>query len=124
MSARVLGARRVTAGQTLTWRVVIRNAGRVTARKVVLADRLPRGFVLLSSTPRATFTAGTLRFTVPALRPGRSAVVRITMQVPRAGTGTRTGVATVKSSCGGIESARTPVTVLRVPTQITPAVTG
>jgi uncharacterized repeat protein (TIGR01451 family) len=124
LMARVVGPRRVAAGQRLTWRVQIRNAGRVIARRVVLADRLPIGFALVSSTPKATFSAGTLRFAVPTLRPGRSAVVAMTMQVPRAAAGNRAGVATLKASCGGIESARTPVTVFRVPAQIIPAVTG
>src|SRR5207244_2394835 len=57
LMARVVGARQVAAGQRLTWRVRIRNAGRVTARRVILADRLPIGFALLSSTPKATFAA-------------------------------------------------------------------
>jgi uncharacterized repeat protein (TIGR01451 family) len=124
LMAQVVGPRRVAAGQRLTWRVQIRNAGRVIARRVVLSDRLPLGFSLLSSTPKATFAAGTLRFTVPALRPGRTAVVTMTMLVPRSAAGHRAGVATLKSACGGIESARTPVTVLKVPAQIIPAVTG
>src|SRR5207245_1457730 len=123
MTTRVVGARKVAAGQRLTWRVVIRNAGRVMARRGGVSDRPPIGFALLSSTPKATFAAGTLRFTVPTLRPGQTAVVTMTMQVPRSATGHRAGVATLKSSCGGIESARTPITVLRVPAQITPAVT-
>jgi uncharacterized repeat protein (TIGR01451 family) len=122
--ARVQGPRRVSAGARVTWRIVVRNAGHVTARHVVVNDRLPLGFVLLASTPRATFSRGVLRLAVPTLRPGRSAVVSLTMQVPRRASGQRAGVATMRSSCGGIETARTPVTVLRVPTQITPAVTG
>jgi uncharacterized repeat protein (TIGR01451 family) len=124
LSARVIGARRVAAGQRLTWRIQIRNSGRVIARRVVLSDRLPNGFALVSSTPRATFAGGTLRFSVPSLRPGRSAVVSLTMQVPRAATGSRVGTATLRAACGGIESARTPVTVFRIPARILPAVTG
>jgi uncharacterized repeat protein (TIGR01451 family) len=121
---RIAGPRRVVAGRQLTFRISVRNVGPGLARSVVLRDRIPTGFSLLRSTPRAGFASGVARFNLPNLRPGQTATVRLTMHASRGIAGHRLQQARIVSGCGGSESARAPITVSAVRGVIAPAVTG
>jgi uncharacterized repeat protein (TIGR01451 family) len=121
---RIVGPRRIAAGQQLTWRVSVRNVGARLARSVVLTHRIPSGFSLLRSSPRASFVSGVARFRMPNLRPGQTATVRLTMHASRGIAGRRLQQARIASSCGGREAAVAPVTVSAVAGVIRPAVTG
>ncbi|MDX6647311.1 MAG: hypothetical protein QOK40_3038 [Miltoncostaeaceae bacterium] len=124
LSARIVGPRRVTAGQQVTWRITVRNVGRTLARSVRLTDRIPSGFSLVRSTPRAGFLAGVARFSLPDLRPGHAATVRLTMHASRDTVGQRLQRARVAGACEATESAVAPVTVSAVAGAVSPAVTG
>jgi uncharacterized repeat protein (TIGR01451 family) len=124
LAARIVGPRRIVAGQQLTFRISVRNTGATLARSVVLRDRIPSGFSLLRSTPRASFVSGVASFRLPNLRPGQTATVRLTMHASRGIAGRRLQQARIVSGCGGSESAVAPVTVSAVAGVVTPAVTG
>jgi uncharacterized repeat protein (TIGR01451 family) len=124
LSARIVGPRRVVAGQQVTWRISVRNVGRTAARSVRLTDRIPSGFSLVRSSPRASFVAGVARFRLPDLRPGRTVTVRLTMHASRDASGRHLQRANVAGACEATESAVAPVTVNAVAGALTPAVTG
>jgi uncharacterized repeat protein (TIGR01451 family) len=122
--ARIVGPRSVVAGHQVTWRISVRNLGSQLARSVVLNNRIPSGFSLLRSSPRAGFGSGIARVRLPNLRPGQTATVRLTLHASRDIVGRRLQHARVVTGCGGTEAAVAPITVNAVAGAITPAVTG
>jgi uncharacterized repeat protein (TIGR01451 family) len=122
--ARIVGPKTMVAGQKGTWRISVRNVGSHLARSVVLTERIPSGFSLLRSTPRAIFGSGVARFRLANLRPGQTATLRLTMHASRGIAGRRLQQARIATGCGGTEAAVAPVTVRTVARVIHPAVTG
>jgi uncharacterized repeat protein (TIGR01451 family) len=124
LTARIAGPRRIIAGQRVTWRITVRNVGRPLATSVVLTNRIPSGFSMVGSLPRARFVSGVARVRLPNLARGESATVRLTMQASRGIAGQRQQQVRVASGCNATEAARAPITVTAVAGAITPAVTG
>ncbi|MDX6646266.1 MAG: hypothetical protein QOK40_1993 [Miltoncostaeaceae bacterium] len=122
--ARILGPRTVVAGSQVTWRISVRNVGAALARSVVLSNRLPDGFSLVRSSPRARFGSGVATFRLPNLRSGQTATVRLTMHASRGVSGRRLQQARIVTGCGGREAAVAPIRVSAVAGAINPAVTG
>jgi len=124
LATRISGPRTVAAGGEAAWRITVRNRGRLAATDVALTYRLPAGFSLARSSPRAVMGSGVLRFGLHALRPGGAAAIRLTLHAGRGLTGRRVQQAQVLSSCGASQMARASITVTAVVARVAPAVTG
>ncbi len=59
--------------------VIVKNVGRIAAEDVTVIDRVPRGTMLISTTPTATAAEGTLLWQIARLEPGQEA--RFTVEV-------------------------------------------
>ncbi|MER7515627.1 hypothetical protein [Streptomyces sp. NPDC126499] len=76
----------VTVGQTVTYRVTVRNAGPSTATGVVVGDRLPEGLAFLSADASpGSYDPGTGRWTVGQLAAGTGATLVLRAKATRPG---------------------------------------
>lgn len=88
----------VSAGQTLTYNLAVRNAGPSDASNVVLSDVIPEGLTLLSVTgaPECTAAGNTVECNWPTFAMGAVVDLTVTARVdPDAAAGTLTNTATV-----------------------------
>ena len=68
----------VSVGQAAPFKIIVRNVGNVTARGVVVTDRVPQGTELVDATPEFTETAdGAIAWQLGDLAPGDEAQVSI-----------------------------------------------
>src|SRR5581483_10108552 len=111
LGARIAGPRRVVAGQQVTWRIRVRNAGHTLARSLRLTDQLPAGFSLVRGSPRVTFSRGVAVVRLRALRTGRTTTVTLTMHAGRDIGGTRLQRVRVTGACQAVETALARVRV-------------
>ncbi|WP_206305967.1 isopeptide-forming domain-containing fimbrial protein [Streptomyces sp. RFCAC02] len=76
----------VTVGQTVTYRITVRNAGPNDATGVTVADELPEGLAFLSATASAgAYDPDTGRWTVGGLAEGATATLTLRAKATRAG---------------------------------------
>lgn len=126
------------AGASITWRVTVRNVSGITARRVLLADRIPTGFsmvglrIRVGSGDAATWRAGAVRVAGGAakwgigdLAAGRARTFMVTLRANRDLAGARSNVATAvaNNATRVSDSARVRVVAVR-PAVVVPAVTG
>ncbi|WP_244178728.1 DUF7507 domain-containing protein [Streptomyces rubellomurinus] len=84
----------VTVGQTVTYRVTVRNAGPNTATGVTVTDALPAGLVFISATAAAgTYNPGTGQWTVGTLAVGATATLTLRAKATTTGPVTNTATA-------------------------------
>lgn len=84
----------VTVGQTVTYRVTVRNAGPDTATGVTVADPLPAGLAFLSAeTGSGTYDPGTGEWSVGTLAAGASATLTLRAKATAPGAVTNTATA-------------------------------
>jgi hypothetical protein len=124
LATRIRGPRTVAAGREATWRITVRNRCRLAASDLSLTYRIPAGFSLAHSAPRAALGSGVLRFRLDALAAGGGATVRLTLHAGRGLSGRRVQQAQVLSSCGASQLALAPITVKALVARVLPAVTG
>lgn len=87
----------VTVGQTVTYRVTVRNAGPNTATRVTVADSLPAGLAFLSATPRpGTYDPDTGQWSVGTLAVHASAT--LVLRAKAIATGPVTNTATAQAA--------------------------
>ncbi|MFF4715090.1 isopeptide-forming domain-containing fimbrial protein [Streptomyces eurythermus] len=85
----------VTVGQTVTYRVSVRNTGPNTATNVTVIDALPAGLTYLSATPTTgTYDPTTGHWNLAALANGASATLTLHAKATVAGPITNTATAT------------------------------
>ncbi|GAA3896688.1 hypothetical protein GCM10022244_03570 [Streptomyces gulbargensis] len=85
----------VTVGQTVTYRVTVRNDGPNGATGVTVTDRLPEGLVFLSATDSpGTYDPADGRWTLDELAEGGSATLVLRAKATRAGSFTNTATVT------------------------------
>lgn len=137
-----VGRARVVAGARTRWHIRVRSTGSATARKVVLRDRIPRGFSVAGAKIRLTTRVngrmvnrwrpvryavrrGNLMIKLGPMARGRTAHVRVWMRAAKNARGARVNIATANAANARPVRARAPITILRAkPTRIAPAVTG
>jgi uncharacterized repeat protein (TIGR01451 family) len=80
---RKLGPEEVTGGETITYRIRVRNTGPDNAINLVVRDRLPEGLTFVSA-PRGTFNedTGRIRWTLNSLASGETQVFRVNAIAP------------------------------------------
>jgi uncharacterized repeat protein (TIGR01451 family) len=103
----------VRAGESLSYRIRVRNASRSgVARNVRVCDRLASGLVFVSSRPRAKLSRGQRCWTIKRLRAGKSKTYRVTARALRGASGRKTNTATATSPDARRARAKRPVRVL------------
>lgn len=125
--AKVASRKAATTGETLTYRIIARNTGRVAARKLVITDKLPRGQVLVRRSGGLTIESGRLVWQIGKLAPGRSIVRTFTVRLldSSAGKKPRCNTATATGRNFDRRTAQVCVTIeSRPPRRTTVAVTG
>jgi uncharacterized repeat protein (TIGR01451 family) len=86
ISLRTSGPGQGVIGDTLTYRIEVRNPGDFTAKGVVVSDQLAAGLTLVSSTPQPTTTAGNLQWSLGDLQGGETRTIELRLRADRAGT--------------------------------------
>ncbi len=118
------GPARAKVLSKVSYRITVKNTGKVTLRNVVLRDRLPRGLSFVSASRTNTLTSANATFQIGSLAPGASRTVVVTLMANASVRGSRTNVATVSASNVRPKSAQA-VTVFRaLVRRVQPAVTG
>jgi len=110
---KVTDRRTITAGQTATYRIRVRNPSGQAVRKVRTCDRLPSGLLFVSSTPRARHTRGQYCWTATRLGAGRSRTYRLTARALSITSGTKVNRATATSPDAATGRARRSLRVIR-----------
>ncbi|MDP9863718.1 MULTISPECIES: DUF7507 domain-containing protein [Streptosporangium] len=101
---------RATVGQTVTYRLAVRNAGPNDATGVTVKDVLPPGLAFVSATPSAgAYDPGTGTWTVGALAKGGT--VTLTIHAKAVSVGTKTNTATVGGDQKDLDPANDTDTV-------------
>lgn len=127
-----------TAGATITWRITVRNVSGVTARRVLLADRIPAGFTAVGlrlrvgSGESARWRVGALRVSGGAvtwgigdLAAGKSRTFKVSLRASNDMSGRRANVASAvaRNARQVSDTARVRVAAVK-PAVVVPAVTG
>ncbi|MEZ5080803.1 MAG: Ig-like domain-containing protein [Thermoleophilia bacterium] len=126
--------RRPWAGGRMTWRVVVRNVGRATARPVAVCDRLVKAsligrtarvrYVGKWTTMRVRVRSGRACIRIPRLDPGQSVTWVITTRVSRIARGVLVNRATASTPGRPTVRAEARRRVQPFPGAVRPAVTG
>jgi uncharacterized repeat protein (TIGR01451 family) len=115
---------RVTAGQTVRYRITVRNTSRVIARNVVIRDTIPSGMALVARTRGLSVSRGQVAWRVGNLRPGASRTVVLNLSMPTTATGQRCNVAGARASNAAQVRDRACTKVTPIARRVVPAVTG
>ncbi len=106
------GAKRAGVGDTVTYKLRLRNRGPGTARSLVLCDTPGRGLTL-RRTPDARRRGRIACWRIASLRSGRSVTRRVVASVTKGASARRTNIATVRVGGARAASARAAVEVRR-----------
>lgn len=110
--------------QRIRYRITVRNPGRVTARNVILQDRIPSGMSVVSTSRKGTLRNGTVTFELGTLRPGQSRTVTVWLVANASVRGTRVNTATVSATRVRPLRARAATVFQPLARRVQPAVTG
>jgi uncharacterized repeat protein (TIGR01451 family) len=113
-----------TAGQLVTYRITVKNAGKTDALNVVIRDPLPSGFTLARRAAGATFRSGVVTWKVGTLAPGKSRTVKLTVRIAKTAAGRRCNVGSARGSNVGQVRDAACTRITAVAPVITPPVTG
>jgi uncharacterized repeat protein (TIGR01451 family) len=109
----------VAAGDTLSYRIRVRNPTKGEARNVKVCDRLPSGLRFVSSSPKAKRSGGQRCWTIKRLKAGKSRTYRVTVRTSQGANGRKVNRATLRSPDIKPAIARRPVRVLGQATPVT-----
>lgn len=100
------------AGQTASYRIVVRNPSGVALRKVRTCDRLPAGLALVRANPRARFSKGQLCWTEKRLGARKATAYRVVVRAVRGTSGRKVNTARATSPDARPAQARQAVRVI------------
>lgn len=111
-------------GQVVSYRITVRNTGRVAARGVRVRDAVPAGMSLAGVPAGGTLSGGALGWRIPSLAPRSSRSFVVTVRVGATGGTRRCNTATATASNAPSGSDRVCTRVALVAGVTKPAVTG
>jgi uncharacterized repeat protein (TIGR01451 family) len=113
---KVVSAKTVRAGGTVTYKIKVTNASAFALRSVRVCDDLPSGLVFVSSTPKAKLVKGRHCWTVRALGAKKSKTFTMKVRVLRGAGGRKVNVATATApnARGARSRAATGTAAIRV----------
>ncbi|MDH3724770.1 MAG: DUF11 domain-containing protein, partial [Thermoleophilia bacterium] len=102
------GPKRVRRGRTITYRVVLRNRGKASARRVMVTQRVPRALRLKTRSRRVSYARakGIVKWSAGTLRPGQRKVLVLRYRLPNAATWRIVARANAKGANTNRKSAR------------------
>jgi uncharacterized repeat protein (TIGR01451 family) len=109
----------VAAGDTLSYRIRVRNPSKGQARNVKVCDRLPSGLRFVSSSPRAKRSGGQRCWTIKRLNAGKSRTFRVTVRTSQGANGRKVNRATLTGPDTKRLRAKDPIRVLGQATPVT-----
>jgi len=89
MRVTVRGPRQLRAGETGTYRIMIRNLSRRHVRNLTLTDLVPRGLVAVSGAPRFRLVRGRPTWRIGIIRAGSSVTVVLRLRAAKTARGAR-----------------------------------
>jgi uncharacterized repeat protein (TIGR01451 family) len=98
LGLRAIGPRRVKRGKTLTYRLVVRNRGAATARKLTVVQKVPPSLRLVKRSRAVTFRKGQVTWRVGNLARGGQKTLSLTFRTPAKAAGRITARATALAS--------------------------
>jgi uncharacterized repeat protein (TIGR01451 family) len=102
----------VRAGETFSYRIVVRNPSKGTARDVRVCDRLPSGLSFVRSAPSSRRSGSQRCWTIGSLAAGKSRSFRMTVRAASGASGNKVNRATLSSPDIKPATARRPVRVV------------
>jgi uncharacterized repeat protein (TIGR01451 family) len=109
----------VAAGDTLSYRIRVRNPSKGEARNVKVCDRLPSGLRFVSSSPKAKRSGGQRCWTIRSLKAGKSRTYRVTVRTSQGANGRKVNRATLSGPDTKRVRAKDPIRVLGQATPVT-----
>ncbi len=100
LSVRVSGPAVASVGAVLSYRIEVSNPGDLPLEAVAIADPLPEGLTLVSSTPPAQIAGQTLTWTLGRLAPGACHAIELHVRAQRAGSVSNC----VEAAAGGLRA--------------------
>jgi len=85
ISIRKAGPAQASVGDTLTYRIEVRNPGSLMSREVTVTDQIVEGLSYLGSTPQASVTAGLLEWRLGDLAPGQARTIDVQLRADKPG---------------------------------------
>lgn len=119
------GPAKAAAGSLVTYRITVRNVGKLVARKVETTDTIPAGMTYVRSSIKADIVRGQIVSQLGNMRPGQTKAFNITFRASHA-AGLRTNVVQAKALNANrvIARARTRVATVRGVSRPVPKVVG
>ncbi len=113
------------AGQLVTYRVQVRNVGRLVARGVTVTDTIPAGMTYVRASIRMRVVRGQVTANIGNLNPGQTRTFTITFRTSQS-AGLRTNVVQARALNANrvVARARTRVATVRGVSRPVPAVVG
>jgi uncharacterized repeat protein (TIGR01451 family) len=117
--SKVAGRSSARAGETIGYRIRVRNPTKGEARDVRVCDRLPSGLAYVSSQPAARGSGRQRCWTIKSLKAGKSRTFRITVRAAKGANGREVNRAILSSRDSKRLRAKDPVRVLGAATPVT-----
>jgi len=119
------GPAKASAGQVISYTIVLRNTSATAATSVVLRDVLPAGYSFFKVPAGAKLQKGKLVWNVGNFAAGTSKTVKVQVRIDRKISGTRCNTAVASAANAGTVSSRACTKVLKVAGATSvPVVTG
>ena len=118
---------RVTRGRVIRYSLTVTNTGTVTARGVVVRDRLPAGTFVAGVPARARLSAGAVVWDLGTLAPGARVTVHLRLGTRLVAPGDLVNTVTASARNARTVRARATTRILAAPVvapRVAPAVTG
>lgn len=106
------------------YKITVRNTGTVTARNIVVTDRIPSGMSFSRATRARTLRKGTLTFKLGSLAPGAKRTFYVYLKANAKVRGSRKNTATVRATRVTPRRASATTRFTAKPRRVQPAVTG
>ena len=108
----------------IKYTIVVRNTSKVTAKKVILRDRLPSGLSFSKSSRKGTVKKGNITFKLGTMKPGQKRTIKVWLVANASVRGKRTNTATVSAASVRPVRAKAVTVFAPIAKRIQPAVTG
>ncbi|HCP60466.1 MAG TPA: hypothetical protein DIT43_02720 [Dehalococcoidia bacterium] len=109
------GPATVTQGDDIEYTITVTNTGKIAAANTVVTDTIPAGLTYVSSTPSATVSGSTAKWSVGSLDAGDTKTFKITFTATEVGTLTNRVEATATDTAKAEAAATTEVVAPKVP---------
>ena len=119
LSLRKTGPARGVVGDTLVYRIEVRNPGDLTSKGIVVTDQLSEGLTFLSSNPPVQPADGKLQWTLGDLLSGEGRTIEVNLRAEQPGTLNNCASAASADNLSAQDCAATTVVVQSLRVEVT-----